>query len=102
ILLTHHFEMDSGWLKLLMPSEAGYLGLMGHRRRGQRLLAELETPPTPAQAARFFSPVGLDLGSESPDTIALSMLAEIQAVFGGKQAVHLRDVKGAIHAGSPR
>lgn len=97
ILLTHHFEMDSGWMKLLMPSGAGYLGLMGHRRRGQRILAELETPPTRAQAARFFSPVGLDLGSESPDTIALSILAEIQAVFGGKRAVHLRDALGAIH-----
>ncbi len=102
ILLTHHFEMDSGWLKLLMPSRAGYVGLMGHRRRGQRILSELETAPTSGQAARFFSPVGLDLGSESPETIALAILAEIQAVFGGKPAVHLRDVKGAIHAGSSR
>ena len=42
--------------------------------------------------------MGLDLGSESPETIALAVLAEIQAVFGGRQAVHLRDVKGAIHA----
>jgi xanthine/CO dehydrogenase XdhC/CoxF family maturation factor len=98
ILLTHHFDMDSGWMKLLMPSAAGYLGLMGHRRRGERILSELETAPTPEQAARFFSPVGLDLGSESPETIALSVLAEIQAVFGGKQAAHLRDAKGAIHA----
>ncbi len=98
LLLTHHFEMDSGWMKLLMPSEAGYLGLMGHRRRGQRILAELENAPTQAQAARFYSPVGLDLGSESPETIALSILAEIQAVFGGKPAVHLRDALGAIHS----
>ena len=97
-LLTHHFEMDSGWMKVLMPSAAGYLGLMGHRRRGQRILSELETAPSSEQAARFYSPVGLDLGSESPETIALAILAEIQAVFGGRQAVHLRDVKGAIHA----
>ena len=102
VLLTHHFEMDSGWMKLLMPSRAGYIGLMGHRRRGQRILSELETAPTGEQAARFYSPVGLDLGSESPETIALAVLAEIQAVFGGRQAVHLRDVKGAIHAGSSR
>ncbi len=102
ILITHHFEMDSGWMKLLLPSSAGYVGLMGHRRRGQRILSELETPPTAAQAARLFSPVGLDLGSESPKTIALAVLAEIQAVFSGRQAVHLRDVKGAIHPGSSR
>ena len=102
ILLTHHFEMDSGWMKLLMPSAAGYVGLMGHRRRGQRILSELETAPTSEQAARFYSPVGLDLGSESPETIALAILAEIQAVFGGRQAVHLRDVKGAIHTSSSR
>lgn len=98
ILLTHHFEMDSGWMKVLMPSNAGYVGLMGHRRRGQRILSELETAPTNEQVARFYSPVGLDLGSESPETIALAVLAEIQAVFGGRQAVHLRDAKGAIHA----
>lgn len=98
ILLTHHFDMDSGWLKLLMPSAAGYVGLMGHRRRGQRLLSELETAPTSAQAARFYSPVGLDLGSESPESIALAILAEIQAVSSGRQAGHLRDAKGAIHA----
>ena len=102
IMITHHFEMDSGWMKLLMPSTAGYVGLMGHRRRGQRILSELETAPTTAQVARFYSPVGLDLGSESPETIALAVLSEIQAVFGGKPAVHLRDVKGAIHAGSSR
>ena len=102
ILLTHHFEMDSGWMKVLMPSDAGYVGLMGHRRRGQRILSELETAPTEAQAARFFSPVGLDLGSESPETIALAILAEIQTVFGGRTAVHLRDVKGAIHALNPQ
>ena len=98
ILLTHHFEMDSGWIKLLMPSKAGYVGLMGHRRRGQRMLSELETPGTSEQLARFYSPVGLDLGSESPETIALAILAEIQAVFGGGQSIHLRDAQGAIHA----
>ncbi len=102
ILITHHFEMDSGWMRLLMPSQAGYIGLMGHRRRSERILAELETAPTAAQTARFYSPVGLDLGSESPETIALAILAELQAVFGGKQAVHLRDAKGVIHAGGPR
>jgi xanthine/CO dehydrogenase XdhC/CoxF family maturation factor len=102
ILLTHHFEMDSGWMKLLMPSNAGYVGLMGHRRRGQRILSELETAPTSEQAARFFSPVGLDLGSESPETIALAVLAEIQAVFAGRQAAHLRDAKGSIHASKAR
>ncbi len=102
ILITHHFEMDSGWMQLLIPSAAGYVGLMGHRRRGQRILSELETAPTQVQAARLYSPVGLDLGSESPETIALAILAEIQAVFGGKQAVHLRDVSGVIHAESTR
>lgn len=102
ILITHHFEMDSGWIKLLMPSVAGYVGLMGHRRRGQRILSELETAPTPAQAARFYSPVGLDLGSESPETIALAILAEIQAVFSDKRAIHLREAQGVIHESSSR
>ena len=97
VLMTHHYEMDSGWLKILMQGPAGYVGLMGHRRRGQRILDEMGVTLTEAQAARFFSPVGLDLGSESPQSIALSILAEIQSVFGKREPVHLRSAQGTIH-----
>ncbi len=102
VLMTHHFEMDRGWLEHLLPSEVAYLGLMGHRRRSQRLLNELEEEPSKNQVARLFSPVGLDLGSESPEAIALSILAEIQAVFSERQPQHLRDGRGAIHAAISR
>ena len=97
VLMTHHYEMDSGWLKILMQGPAGYVGLMGHRRRGQRILSDLGKTLTEAQVARFYSPVGLDLGSESPESIALSILAEIQAVFGMREPRHLRSARGAIH-----
>lgn len=97
VLMTHHFEMDSGWLRILLRQPAAYVGLMGHRRRSGRILAESGEALTAAQAERFFSPVGLDLGSESPESIALSILAEIQAVFGNREPRHLRSGRGAIH-----
>ncbi len=97
VVMTHQYDLDSGWMRLLMPSAAGYVGLMGHRKRGQRILDELVDTPTEAQLRRFYSPVGLDLGSEAPEGIALAILAELQACHGGRQAQHLREGRGAIH-----
>lgn len=100
VLLSHHWDRDLEALRLLLPSPAGYLGLLGHRSRGERLLAavaEAGFQPTPDQVRRLFTPVGLDLGDSSPEGIALAVLAEIQAVLGGRSGGHLRDRKGPVH-----
>jgi xanthine/CO dehydrogenase XdhC/CoxF family maturation factor len=56
-----------------------------------------EFVPTPEQRARLYSPVGLKLGGDTPAAIALSIVAEIQAVLSRSEGVHLRQHNGPIH-----
>ena len=90
VLMTHHYAKDLEALRVLLPSAAGYLGLMGHRARAAKLLAELAGEGLRPDA-RFHAPVGLDLGARDPESIALAILAEIQATFAGAQGCALRD-----------
>jgi xanthine dehydrogenase accessory factor len=82
VVMTHNFERDQALLERLVPSQIGYLGVLGPRKRTNRLLEEagLEADD------RLCSPVGLDLGAEGPQEIALSIVAEVQAHFGGASA----------------
>lgn len=85
VLMTHHYAKDLEALRCLLPSAAGYVGLMGSRARGAKLLQELAAEglrPSP----RFHTPVGLDLGVSDPEGIALAILAEIQAFLAGRSA----------------
>jgi xanthine/CO dehydrogenase XdhC/CoxF family maturation factor len=100
LIMTHRLTTDLGFLKTVLSEGYGYIGLLGSRRRRETLLAEagacglLEDPFV---AERLYAPVGLDLGGEHPATIALAILAEIQAVFTGASAGFLRDRLGIIH-----
>ncbi|MBI1753275.1 MAG: XdhC family protein [Acidobacteria bacterium] len=85
VLMTHHYAKDLESLRLLLPSPAGYLGLMGSRTRSAKLLAELAQEGL-QPSERFHTPVGLDLGATTPETIALAVLAEIQASLQGRSA----------------
>ncbi|MDP1832720.1 MAG: XdhC family protein [Geothrix sp.] len=89
VLMTHHYAKDLESLRLLLPSPAGYLGLMGSRARGAKLLAELAAEGIHSDA-RLHTPVGLDLGAADPEAIALSILAEIQAFLHGRSGRSLR------------
>ena len=100
VLLSHHWERDQEALRLLLPSPAGYLGLLGHRKRGSALLAALAADgfaPTPEQLARLHTPVGLDLGGSGPEAIALAVVAEILASFSGREGRPLRLRAGPVH-----
>jgi len=89
VLMTHHYAKDLESLRLLLPTAAGYLGLMGSRSRGAKLQTELSEAGLQADA-RLHTPVGLDLGASDPEAIALSVLAEIQAFLNGKCGQSLR------------
>lgn len=88
VLMTHHYGKDLEALRLLLPAPAGYLGLMGSRARGAKLLAELSAEGIHPDG-RLRTPVGLDLGAREPETIALAILAEIQASLHGRDATPL-------------
>lgn len=98
VVMTHNFARDVDALRALLASRIGYIGLLGPRTRGDELLAEVGAP----RDARIFSPVGLDLGAETPDEIALSIVSEIQAVLTGRSARALRELDAPIHAPADR
>lgn len=100
VLLSHLWDRDKEALRLLLPSPAAYIGLLGHRRRGAKLLEALAGEgftPTNGQLQRLYSPVGLDVGGQEPGDIALAIIAEVQAVLSGRLAGHLRDRKAPLH-----
>ncbi len=100
VLMTHRYRDDAILLRSLLPQPLVYLGLLGPRHRTQRLLAEIEAGGlaiTDEMRARLHAPVGLDLGGTTPETVALSILSEIQARLAGRQAGFLRDRPGPIH-----
>ena len=89
VVMTHSFEQDRKILRSLLSRELRYLGLLGPRRRTERLVGEVapELELTPAECmARLHAPVGLDLGGHTPASIALAIAAELQAVFAGREA----------------
>jgi xanthine/CO dehydrogenase XdhC/CoxF family maturation factor len=81
VVMSHHLVTDRKYLAELATVGARYLGVLGPRGRRDRLLAELETAQL---GARLKGPVGLDIGADSPEAIALSILAEIQATLSGR------------------
>jgi xanthine/CO dehydrogenase XdhC/CoxF family maturation factor len=101
VLLSHIWERDMEALRLLLPSPAGYLGLLGHRKRGAKLLEALAADgfePAAGQLRKLYSPVGLDLGGQEPGEIALAVVAEAMAVLSDRTGGHLRDRKAPLHA----
>lgn len=95
VLMTHNYVKDLEALRLLLPAEAGYLGLMGSRARGRKLLAELAEEGLHPDG-RFHTPVGLDLGADAPESIALAVLAEVQATLAGRTGHALRDSVASV------
>lgn len=100
LIMTHRLITDLGFLKAVLPEDYLYIGLLGSKRRRETLLAEMGACgmlEDPSVAERLHAPVGLDLGGDHPTSIALAILAEIQAVFAGSSAGFLRDRFGLIH-----
>jgi xanthine/CO dehydrogenase XdhC/CoxF family maturation factor len=96
LVVSHIYEKDRQALEGLLQAPLAYLGLQGNRTRSQKLLKELG-PLTERQRQVLHFPAGLDIGAETPEVIALSMLAEVQAALAGHPGGSLRDREGAIH-----
>ena len=101
VLLSHNYAYDLAALQTLLPTVAPYIGLLGPRAKAARLLEELELTGTEASEImrnRLRSPIGLDLGSETPEEIALAIVAEIQATRHQRNGRPLRERAGTVHS----
>jgi xanthine dehydrogenase accessory factor len=101
LIMNHNFGRDLLALDRLVPFQLRYVGLLGPRKRHAELLARLsEYRPLDfnAGARNLFAPAGLDIGSEAPEEIALSITSEIAAVLSDRRGGFLCERKSDIHA----
>ena len=97
-VLTHDPKFDVPAITAAVQTKAGYLGVMGSRRTHEKRTIRLkEAGLDDAGFARLMSPIGLDLGSRTPEETAVSICAEIIASRTGRDAPSLRDTEGPLH-----
>jgi len=94
ILMTHNYVHDRKLLESIVPLLPRYLGVLGPRSRTLRLLEHFD--PT-VDVFEMHAPVGLDIGAETPESIAISIVAEIQATLAGRAGGMLKLRRGPIH-----
>jgi xanthine dehydrogenase accessory factor len=94
IVMSHSFAQDTFFLESLLQQPLGYLGVLGSRRRTLDLLARLGRDAMPPE---LHAPAGLDIGAETPEQIALSILSEVQACLARRHGGALRERDGSIH-----
>lgn len=87
LVMNHHFDLDARCLRALATSAVGHVGLLGPRARRDALLGELGEALAGRLQPRLHAPVGLDLGGDGPEAIALAIIAQLQK--------HLADVANA-------
>jgi len=84
VVLTHDEKLDNPALKIALQSPARYIGALGSPKTHAKRIAKLKAEGVPeAQLQRIHAPIGLDIGAERPEEIALSIMAEIVAVSHG-------------------
>lgn len=101
VVMTHHFADDTDYLRALLRSSARYIGLLGPRQRTARILGILRAEG-PLDESRIYGPVGLDIGTDGAEQVALSVVAELLAVRSGRQPRSLRERRAPIHEAEPR
>lgn len=98
VVMTHDFADDTAYLRTLVRTPARYLGMLGPRQRTERILSRLRSEGS-FDESRIYGPIGLDIGTDGAEQVALSVLAEILAVRSGRRPQSLRDRRAPIHAG---
>jgi xanthine/CO dehydrogenase XdhC/CoxF family maturation factor len=97
VLMSHDYLRDVAFLGGFIGRGVRYLGVLGPRDRTDRLLAELEAPPSAGDLAALHAPAGLDLGADGAEEVATAIVSEILATLRGRTGVPLRDRPGPIH-----
>ncbi|HTP12428.1 MAG TPA: XdhC/CoxI family protein [Bacteroidota bacterium] len=100
VIMTHNFDKDKKLLQILLESPCQYVGLLGPTSKFQTLVENLEREGftlNKEQRGRLHAPIGLDIGAETPEEIAFSIISEIKAVLEHRAGGFLRDRTGPIH-----
>jgi len=105
VLMTHNYNYDLEVLKQLAKINGAYIGILGPKKKYLRMIEDLadsgfELPQSMRE--NIYSPVGLDIGAETAEEIALSVVSEIKAVFSFRNPHFLRDKEESIHARSKK
>lgn len=94
VMMTHNYPQDAKLLPHILAAKPRYLGMLGPRSRSQDLFDEVGLPLT---GIDVHAPVGLDIGSDLPEAIALSIVAEIQCFLEHRDGGMLKLRQGPIH-----
>lgn len=100
VLMSHNYEYDRDVLKKLLKTSTPYIGILGPRKRFDKMIEEFAKENISLSADdhhRIHSPIGLDIGAEAPDEIAVSIIAEIQSKFSNRSGGFLKYRTGPIH-----
>lgn len=100
VVMTHNYLDDLEILKMLLPSPARYIGVLGPKARTERLIEDLRLQGiayTTEQLKRLHGPIGIDIGADTPQAIAIAIIAEIQAVLTNRSGNFLRNRNQPIH-----
>lgn len=104
VLMSHNYEYDRDVLRKLINTPAPYVGILGPRKRFEKMMAEFKEAGielSSEQLQRIHSPIGLDIGAEAADEIAISIIAEIQSKFTNRTGGFLKHNPGPIHQREP-
>lgn len=94
VLMTHDYNLDKKLLPKISKLKPRYIGMLGPKKRWEKMEKEVALR---IDNENLFTPVGLHLGANTPEEIALSISAEILAIFNGLRAASLKEKKGPIH-----
>jgi xanthine dehydrogenase accessory factor len=99
VVMSHHYARDLEYVHALLEAGVGYIGILGPRARTERMFAEMESESmrTRGSSDVVFGPIGLDVGGDGPDAIALSIISEVSAVMNERAGGHLRDRNAPLH-----
>ena len=93
VVMTHRYELDVDYLNALGDASLAYAGAIGSRERARRMNHALD-----GQFDQLHVPAGLDIGSDTPQEIALAVVAEIVATFNAREGRPLSVTQGPIHS----
>ena len=104
VLMSHNYEYDRDVLLKLIKTDTPSIGILGPRKRFDKMQEEFQGQNIQLSEKDFYrihSPIGLDIGAEAPDEIALSIIGEIQSKFSNRSGGFLKYNSGPIHQRDP-